>query len=272
MLFLLQDLLYQRSGWGARWRSATARLSYTKQSSSSVSVLDERFCVLWRVEISAHIALFSKKIICAAKSATLLLATKTVTHRATTCMEIDSKPRTLDNTTFRSTLEASWAIMFGRLGWDWIYEPFRLKGWIPDFLLAGKILVEIKPNKALEQFDEYDRYNEATQGTDYSNAEILLLGEAPLEKADLHDSPSLGWLIERPNDQRHHAVIWHSDLGYGLANDYSNWRCRITNAYEGGAGIYGPPWQTIRQMWFDSCAEARTLPIANPPDWPTKQA
>ena len=115
MLFLLQDLLYQRSGWGARWRSATARLSYTKQSSSSVSVLDERFCVLWRVEISAHIALFSKKIICAAKSATLLLATKTVTHRATTCMEIDSKPRTLDNTTFRSTLEASWAIMFGRL-------------------------------------------------------------------------------------------------------------------------------------------------------------
>lgn len=184
-------------------------------------------------------------------------------------MNIENIPRTYKETTFRSTLEASWAVMFDHLGWNWRYEPFRLNGWIPDFILEEKLLVEIKPNLILEQFNEYERYNRATVGTVYVDAEILLLGNAPIQKAELHQSPALGWLIERPNDQRHHGVIWHSELGYGIANDYSNWRCRITGAYEGGAGIIGPKWSDIRQMWFDSCQEARSLPTASLPEWPS---
>lgn len=35
----------------------------------------------------------------------------------------------------RSRLEAKWACCFDQLGWTWEYEPFDLKGWIPDFIL-----------------------------------------------------------------------------------------------------------------------------------------
>ena len=48
---------------------------------------------------------------------------------------------------FRSRLEARWAAFFTRMGWDWLYEPFDLQGYIPDFILKlhGDVLVEVKP-------------------------------------------------------------------------------------------------------------------------------
>lgn len=48
---------------------------------------------------------------------------------------------------FRSRLEATWAAFFDLLEWRWEYEPFDLKGWVPDFMLRGQhnALVEIKP-------------------------------------------------------------------------------------------------------------------------------
>lgn len=46
---------------------------------------------------------------------------------------------------FRSRLEAKWACFFDALGWSWVYEPFDTNGWIPDFQLGEKLLIEIKP-------------------------------------------------------------------------------------------------------------------------------
>lgn len=50
-------------------------------------------------------------------------------------------------TTFRSRLEARWALMFTALGWDWEYEPFDADGYIPDFILVGPhpLIIEVKP-------------------------------------------------------------------------------------------------------------------------------
>ena len=186
--------------------------------------------------------------------------------------EITSTPRIYEGIAFRSTLEASWAIMFDKLGWSWDYEPFRFDGWIPDFIIQEEILVEVKPNDDLDQFVEYEKYNSATVGTSFEEAEILLLGRSPMKEGDLHKSPAIGWLIERPNDQRHHAIIWDTELGYGFASDYSSWGCRITGAYEGGAGIVGADWEEIRQMWFDSCREARALEESELPGWPNEYA
>lgn len=51
---------------------------------------------------------------------------------------------------FRSRLEARYAAFFDLLEWDWVYEPFDLAGWVPDFLLVKKkskgldVLVEVK--------------------------------------------------------------------------------------------------------------------------------
>lgn len=46
---------------------------------------------------------------------------------------------------FRSRLEAKWAYFYDLIGWKWLYEPFDLNGWIPDFLVNNELLIEIKP-------------------------------------------------------------------------------------------------------------------------------
>ena len=48
---------------------------------------------------------------------------------------------------FRSRIEAQWAYLFAEFGWDWEYEPFDLKGYIPDFIITfhdKQLLVEVK--------------------------------------------------------------------------------------------------------------------------------
>lgn len=48
---------------------------------------------------------------------------------------------------YRSRLEAKWSHIFNRIGWKYSYEPFDLKGYIPDFLVDDGItnfLIEIK--------------------------------------------------------------------------------------------------------------------------------
>lgn len=69
--------------------------------------------------------------------------------------------------TFRSLLEAKWAIMFDLLSVSWNYEPLELgttpgTGYIPDFLLdvavysrltvKGPVLAEVRPVVTPDQF------------------------------------------------------------------------------------------------------------------------
>lgn len=56
-------------------------------------------------------------------------------------------PTTYHGTRFRSRLEARWAAFFDLIGWSWVYEPFDLDGWIPDFAIEGAFpfLVEVGP-------------------------------------------------------------------------------------------------------------------------------
>lgn len=64
------------------------------------------------------------------------------------------------NILFRSQLEAQWAYIFDDLHWDWEYEPYELKHYIPDFILTGfkeEILVEIKPVLKMDDFDQYKK-------------------------------------------------------------------------------------------------------------------
>lgn len=49
----------------------------------------------------------------------------------------------------RSRLEARWAAYFDERGWAWVYEPFDLRGYSPDFSVTVDgvpgVLVEVKP-------------------------------------------------------------------------------------------------------------------------------
>ncbi len=49
----------------------------------------------------------------------------------------------------RSRAEARWAAFFDEMGWEWLYEPIDLDGYIPDFYLLGRggakpCIVEVK--------------------------------------------------------------------------------------------------------------------------------
>lgn len=60
-------------------------------------------------------------------------------------MEIEAKPTEYAGVLFRSKLEATWARFFDTLEIAWEYEPTRLDGWIPDFLIGEWWLAEVKP-------------------------------------------------------------------------------------------------------------------------------
>jgi hypothetical protein len=60
-------------------------------------------------------------------------------------MDIKAKPTEYAGVLFRSKLEATWARFFDVIGIKWEYEPTQLPGWIPDFLIDGWWLAEVKP-------------------------------------------------------------------------------------------------------------------------------
>lgn len=96
-------------------------------------------------------------------------------------------PTTYNETTYRSRLEARWALFFDQLGFLVSYEPFRIENngasWVPDFYIMhgidpgdgdGGILIEIKPSMPN---DEYLKYLQNIRDLDRS--EILILIGSP---------------------------------------------------------------------------------------------
>lgn len=108
---------------------------------------------------------------------------------------------------YRSRLEAKWAAMFDLLGWTHQYEPFDLQGWIPDFLVGGMVLVEVKP-VACFPADVARGIERATP-----EQEVLILGCAFPQPREGHLGRAIGWLRATP-------PVWRPDLprswGFGL--------------------------------------------------------
>jgi len=70
--------------------------------------------------------------------------------------DIKAIPTTYKKTTYRSRLEARWAVFFSTLRIKYSYEPqvfsTRLGGYLPDFYLPKtKWLVEVKPNTPTQE-------------------------------------------------------------------------------------------------------------------------
>lgn len=143
---------------------------------------------------------------------------------------IAAHPTTYRGLRFRSRLEARWAAFFDLLNWRWEYEPFDLKGWVPDFILVGDrgdALVEIKPIVR----PDYDTVRRITHAAS-ERAETLILGGSsffayPHYAADLYsycncsDVSRCVWqgraigLIE----SRYDIVIGHNGNYTGMLND-----------------------------------------------------
>jgi hypothetical protein len=69
---------------------------------------------------------------------------------------------------FRSRLEARWAVFFDAFGVSWEYEPQgydlgELGYYLPDFILDGRVIVEVKPPTYQASEEDWDRWNTVTE-------------------------------------------------------------------------------------------------------------
>ena len=184
-------------------------------------------------------------------------------------------PTKYNGASFRSRLEAKWAAFFDLLGWKWVYEPFDLDGYIPDFVLQfyRPLLVEIKPG-----FTSTDLIADAADKIDRSGweGEALILGATPvLEKSEQwsHSGPSVfgalrevvyredmpyssdeefqkvkkdngfGWWDE--------AIPFHcgcAAAGVGVHHTLGNFGCRVCKDHQGGSPEHDLP-VSLEKLW-----------------------
>ena len=116
-------------------------------------------------------------------------------------------PTKYKNIQFRSRLEARWACFYDQLKWDWIYEPFDYKGWIPDFLINSKLLIEIKPITDFDKDVDFIQWD--------TNYTVMLSGVKPI---------SLGTMIITGWDKRGEPYLLkqHNDI-FGLSLWCESW-------------------------------------------------
>lgn len=161
---------------------------------------------------------------------------------------------------YRSLLEIKWAIFFDYLGWQYEYEPFGLKGWIPDFALYGAndqiILVEIKPITAIDKV-----VCEEMSTADDGEHELLLLGLSPVNESKSWNSPALGWLTESKEYSNWgpdwgHAMI-NANQRYGFFHEHNSYRDRITGEGDGDSHLNLPTWDEIELLWNQASNKAQ---------------
>ena len=198
---------------------------------------------------------------------------------------------------FRSRLEARWAAFFDILGWDWVYEPFDLDGWFPDFLLKPAsecfpchenngidyenegVLVEVKP---ITKFckDTANQLAKALLETN-NNLEPLLVGLEPIfECPESHtDGAKIGWLAERcpewDEDDSQELYYWETAplrdfMERGIScqpddkiiadfcHESGSYVDRLTNYYEGSTGYMSS--NICRMYWGEACDKVKYQP------------
>lgn len=120
-------------------------------------------------------------------------------------MEIESIQTEYAGVTFRSRLEARWAPLFDVIGVEWKYEPTCLQGWIPDFLIGGLWLAEVKPTPITSTVAaHHEPFAKAIRRFD-----TILLGDGP--------GDALGLVVRRESDGGIFARHLVADLEHGAA-------------------------------------------------------
>lgn len=169
--------------------------------------------------------------------------------------------------TFRSRLEAHWAAFFDEMNWDWIYEPFDMNGWFPDFLISnnnhgkGTIPVEVKPFLLGENLIE-DLHEATKSKIRKANAqESLLVG---IEPFIFQGDACIGHLINSDWNGDDYALVSHLTFTdkdfkkeyvpnhYDLYAHYGHYIFKFSREYDGdhhlSPVLYGP----IIQKWHNA--------------------
>jgi hypothetical protein len=156
------------------------------------------------------------------------------------------------NRIYRSRLEARWAAFFHLLDWKYEYEPYDMRGWIPDFIIANNtscgLLVEIKPTLTRDGFD-FDKMSNAIKHTP-KETEILLLGCSILSMDNFSPSVAqIGWLYGECEDDA--LLNFHNDR-YGVVGNYMSWKDRISGFYDGNTGYRPSEFEEAEELWNEA--------------------
>jgi hypothetical protein len=161
---------------------------------------------------------------------------------------------------FRSSLEATWAAFFDQLKWPWVYEPYELKGYIPDFVIKWKhpLLVEVKPEYGLSGLRSHTEKIEKS-GWD---GEALIVGAdwCSTELSPGYDAPAIGLLAERGGDRDQCDFDFAWDAGawtecghsFGLTHSVMTYGCRSCGAkYKefGWVDPDSPQAEDLKRRW-----------------------
>jgi hypothetical protein len=111
---------------------------------------------------------------------------------------------------FRSRTEARWAVFFDHLKVGCQYEPEGIalpdgRRYLPDFLVAGSIVLEVKP--PLAECDERD-------ASSRDRLQALVAARPPFKGVILHGTPA---------DYRGFQVVWPEALADGSAAGSPAW-------------------------------------------------
>jgi len=156
--------------------------------------------------------------------------------------QMKSYPTRYKDQLFRSRLEAKWAAFFDLLKWPYVYEPYDLNGYIPDFILQfyEPLLVEVKPEILFKDLEQHTGKVEKS-GWDKG---ILIVG------ADLFESKfwgkdgyrAIGLLGEFWPNEKIDRVYTEGSLSYctvckrpSIHQVSGSWYCRVAGCYEGGS-------------------------------------
>lgn len=168
---------------------------------------------------------------------------------------------------FRSRLEARWAAFFDLLGWPYVYEPFDLDNYIPDFILKfyEPLLVEVKPEVRLEDLKQYaDKI--VKSGWD---KESLIVGADFLEYEGFKVIGLLGqtgpWRGEKYEDGPYfQAGVLFRCTNCGQPSIYhleESWHCRVNGCYDGDH--YLSPFEEAEHFWALAHEKTRWCPRAD---------
>lgn len=177
-------------------------------------------------------------------------------------------------TLFRSRLEAKWAAFMTALGWDWTYEPFDAKGYIPDFAVSGQmpLLIEVKPAIGIGAMSEYvPRIERAIEGC--WDHDVLVVGVSPLlpskDAWDRRDRAGglMGercWGVDGDDGWGWDEALWlscrseHKDhLGVALAHSVLSYAGRPCGFYDGNVHLEPVDGAFLAEAWAQATNATR---------------
>lgn len=158
-------------------------------------------------------------------------------------------PTTYGGVNFRSRLEARWAAFFDLLGWSWEYEPIDLAGYIPDFILGGRVLVEVKPMLWPQPRDP-DEVRTADEVADKIDASgwrgtSILLGTRMITRFGVDDVIGLVRDTSEAVPDRWEASAW---VGHKYELDYPAGKVTSSRSFSDRGGVH----ENVMKAWREA--------------------